>query len=57
MSDSDTVPRAMTVTQPECDAWRTLANDGEYTHSQLAFMFEVDDSTVSDHVNGECPHD
>lgn len=47
---------ALTVSQAECDAWSILADD-EYTHAELAFMFEVDATTVSRHVRGECPHE
>ena len=58
MSDSNRPDhRAMTVTQPECAAWRILATKGEYTHRELAFMFEVNDTTVTRHVNGDCPHE
>jgi len=49
--------RAMTVTQPECDAWQILADRGDYTHDELAFMFEVGATTVSRHVRGDCPHE
>lgn len=48
---------ALETSQAECEAWTILSERGEYTHSELAFMFEVADSTVSRHVRGDCPHE
>ncbi len=43
------------ITPHECRAMRELYR-GDYTHSELAFMFECKDETVARHVNRECPH-
>jgi len=43
------------ISEHECIAMRELYR-GDYTHSELAFMFECKDSTVARHVNKECHH-
>lgn len=40
----------------ECQAMRILHN-GEYSVSELAFIFESREPTVRRHLDGECPHD
>ncbi len=41
------------VTHIECSAMRLLAS-GDYTQGEIGMMFELGDSTVNRHVNGEC---
>jgi hypothetical protein len=47
----------MHVTPNECAAMRLLYADDRYTQSNIAFMFEYMESTISRHVNGKCSHD
>jgi len=44
------------ITEHECRAMRALCN-GDYTHSELAFLFECTENTVSRHVKKDCHHD
>jgi len=43
------------ISTHECRAMRELYQ-GDYTHSELAFLFECKDETVANHVNKECNH-
>jgi len=43
------------ISKHECIAMRELYR-GDYTHGELAFMFECKEGTVAKHVNTECPH-
>jgi hypothetical protein len=58
MTDIETNSKypALEVSQNECDAMQLLAED-DYTHAEIAFMFEVADSTAGRHIRGECPHE
>ena len=49
--------RRMHVTPNECAAMRLLYADDRYTQSNIAFMFEYMESTISRHVNGKCSHE
>jgi len=44
-----------TVTQNECRAIRQL-DRGDYTRSEIAFMFEIQVPTVTQHADRECHH-
>jgi hypothetical protein len=44
------------ISHHECRAFRALKTDG-YTHAEIAFMFEVKDTTVGKHVRHECSHE
>ena len=45
------------VTPNECAAMRLLYADDRYTQSNIAFMFEYSETTISRHLNRECSHD
>jgi len=45
-----------TITEHECNAMRELYK-GEYTQSELAFLFECGERTVCRHLNDNCDHD
>lgn len=44
------------ITVPECEAMRILEK-GAYSVTELAFIFECQEPTVRQHLDGDCPHD
>lgn len=45
------------VSAQECRAMRALDSDLDYTRSEIRFMFECHDKTVTRHCDGECAHE
>lgn len=44
------------VSAHECRAMRALDRSGDYSRSEIAFMFEVQVQTVTRHVDRNCQH-
>jgi len=44
------------ISDCECEAMRSLDDDPSYTRAEIAFMFECQRPTVTQHADGDCCH-